>query len=124
VNYHLRELERAQLVQLVGERKKGKLYERLMQATAPVLADRSNVRETWTLFRTRESNFSAVAGGRRRAERIAELAICVRGGHRRANAWRRWPLTAKFRFASPGARAAFAADMTEAFAKRGGKVSR
>ncbi|GAA1681836.1 helix-turn-helix domain-containing protein [Fodinicola feengrottensis] len=34
VNYHLRELEKHGLVELVEERRKGNMYERLMQATA------------------------------------------------------------------------------------------
>ena len=34
VNYHLRELEKAQLIVLVGERRKGNCVERLLQATA------------------------------------------------------------------------------------------
>jgi DNA-binding transcriptional ArsR family regulator len=115
VNYHLRELERHGLVELVEERRKGNMTERVLRATAAsyvispaVLAevapdpDRSPDRLSarWLL---------ALA-----ARLVRDVGALITGAARAGKPVATFALDGEVRFASPADRAAFATDLTEA----------
>ena len=115
VNYHLRALERHGLVELVEERRKGNMTERLLRATAlsyvispAALAavapdpsrspDRLSAR--WLL---------ALA-----ARLVRDVGALITGGVRAGKRVATYGLDAEVRFASATDRAAFAAELTDA----------
>jgi DNA-binding transcriptional ArsR family regulator len=115
VNYHLRELERHGLVELVEERRKGNMSERVLQATAssyvisPVALaavapdpdrapDRLSAR--WLL---------AVA-----ARLVGEVGALITGATRAGKRVSTFALDGEVRFASAADRAAFAEELTNA----------
>jgi DNA-binding transcriptional ArsR family regulator len=115
VNYHLRELERHGLVQLVEERRKGNMTERVLQATAssyvispaalPAVApdpqrspDRLSAR--WLL---------AVA-----ARLVSDVGALITGATRAGKRVPTFALDGEVRFASAADRAAFAGELTNA----------
>ena len=115
VNYHLRELERHGLVDLVEERRKGNMTERVLRATAAsyvispaVLAevapdpDRSPDRLSarWLL---------ALA-----ARLVRDVGALITGAARAGKPVATFALDGEVRFASAADRAAFATDLTEA----------
>jgi DNA-binding transcriptional ArsR family regulator len=117
VNYHLRTLEQHGLVELVEERRKGNVTERMMQATAAsyvisplALAavapdpDRSPDRLSarWLL---------ALA-----ARMVRETGVLITGAAKAGKRVATFGLDAKIRFASAADRAAFAAELTNAVA--------
>jgi DNA-binding transcriptional ArsR family regulator len=117
VNYHLRELERHGLIELVEERKKGNVTERLMRATAlsyvispAVLADvqpdpaRSPDRlsASWLL---------ALA-----TRLVREVGALITGAARARKPLATYGLDAVVRFATAADRAAFAEELTNAVA--------
>lgn len=118
VNYHLRELERAGLVALVEERKKGNCTERVVAATArsylidpavlgPLGADPDRVED-------RFSSAYLVALAARAIREVAELrARAEREGKKLATI----SAQAEVRFASAADRAAFAEDLASAVAQ-------
>ena len=115
VNYHLRELERHGLVELVEERRKGNMTERILRATAAsyvispaVLAevapdpDRSPDRLSarWLL---------ALA-----ARLVRDVGALITGASRAGKPVATFALDGEVRFASAADRAAFATELTEA----------
>jgi DNA-binding transcriptional ArsR family regulator len=118
VNYHLRELERAGLVELVEERRKGNCTERILRARATswvidpavfgeVAADPASITDRFSsshLAALAAQTVRDVAGLRRRADdegrRIATLS-----------------LQAEVKFASAGSRREFAEELTRALAR-------
>lgn len=115
VNYHLRALERHGLVELVEERRKGNVTERLVRASAasyvvspsvlPALApdpdrapDRLSAR--WLL---------ALA-----ARLVRDVGALIGGGAKAGKRVATFALDGEVRFASPAERAAFAADLADA----------
>jgi DNA-binding transcriptional ArsR family regulator len=115
VNYHLRELERHGLVELVEERRKGNMTERVLRATAAsyvispaVLAevapdpDRSPDRLSarWLL---------ALA-----ARLVRDVGALVTGASQAGKPVATFALDGEVRFASAADRAAFATELTEA----------
>ena len=115
VNYHLRELERHGLVELVEERRKGNMTERVLRATAAsyvispaVLAevapdpDRSPDRLSarWLL---------ALA-----ARLVRDVGALITGAARAGKPVATFALDGEVRFASAADRAAFATNLTEA----------
>jgi DNA-binding transcriptional ArsR family regulator len=115
VNYHLRELERHGLVELVEERRKGNMTERVLRATAssyvispaalPAVApdpqrspDRLSAR--WLL---------AVA-----ARLVSDVGALITGATRAGQRVATFALDGEVRFASPADRAAFAEELTNA----------
>jgi DNA-binding transcriptional ArsR family regulator len=115
VNYHLRELERHGLVELVEERRKGNMTERVLQATAAsyvispaALAmvapdpqrspDRLSAR--WLL---------ALA-----ARLVSDVGALITGATRAGKRVSTFALDAEVRFASAADRAAFAEELTDA----------
>jgi DNA-binding transcriptional ArsR family regulator len=122
VNYHLRELERHGLVELVEERRKGNMTERVLQATAssyvispaalPAIApdpqrspDRLSAR--WLL---------AVA-----ARLVSDVGALITGATRAGQRVSTFALDGEVRFASPADRAAFAEELTNAVIGLAGK---
>ncbi len=122
VNYHLRELERHGLVELVEERRKGNMTERVLQATAssyvispaalPAVApdpqrspDRLSAR--WLL---------AVA-----ARLVSDVGALITGATRAGQRVATFALDGEVRFASPADRAAFAEELTNAVIGLAGK---
>jgi DNA-binding transcriptional ArsR family regulator len=117
VNYHLRTLEQHGLVELVEERRKGNVTERMMRATAAsyvisplALAavqpdpdrapDRLSAR--WLL---------ALA-----ARMVREIGVLITGAAKAGKRVATFALDAKIRFASAADRAAFAEELTNAVA--------
>src|SRR6266496_6308960 len=122
VNYHLRELEKHGLVELVEERRKGNVTERMMQATASsyvispkALAavepdpaqspDRLSAR--WLL---------AVAG-----RLVRDVGILITGAAKARKRVATFALDGEVRFASAADRAAFAEELTTAITSLVGK---
>jgi DNA-binding transcriptional ArsR family regulator len=122
INYHLRELEKAGLVEFVEERRKGNCVERLVRATARSYLISPEV--LGTLGHTppeQQDRFSAsylmAAAGRM----LRDLAAHV---HRAAAAKKRvatLTLETDIRFASPEDRTAFAEELSTALARLAGK---
>jgi DNA-binding transcriptional ArsR family regulator len=115
VNYHLRELERHGLVELVEERRKGNMTERILRATAasyvisPVVLkdvapdpdrapDRLSAR--WLL---------ALA-----ARLVRDVGALITGAAKAGKPVATFGIDGEVRFANPRERAAFAADLAEA----------
>jgi DNA-binding transcriptional ArsR family regulator len=115
VNYHLRELERAALIRLVEERRKGNCIERLMQATALSYLISPDVAGTVPDPDQQDRYSSAwlAAAAARTLSELADMRVRADAAGKRLATL---ALTADIRFASPETRAAFAADITEAFA--------
>jgi DNA-binding transcriptional ArsR family regulator len=122
VNYHLRALEAHGLVELVEERRKGNVTERMMRATAasyvispqamlslepdPARApDRLSAR--WLI---------AVA-----ARLVSEVGALVNGAARAGKRVATFAMDGEVRFASAADRAAFAGELTDAVTKLVGK---
>lgn len=118
VNYHLRELEKAKLVELVEERRKGNCIERVVRATAvsyvidpaalgALSADPSQVRDRFSY-----AYLVAVA-----ARAIRELAALRAGAEKAGKKLATLTLETELRFASAEARNAFAEELANAVAK-------
>ncbi|HEX9728630.1 MAG TPA: helix-turn-helix domain-containing protein [Gemmatimonadales bacterium] len=117
INYHLRELERIGLVHCVSERRKGNCTERLMQTTAQAFVISPEV--LGTLGPTPGSSpdrLSAATLVGAAAETIRSVAILERQATDQGKSFATLTLDALIRFASPEARAAFAAELTDAVA--------
>jgi DNA-binding transcriptional ArsR family regulator len=122
VNYHLRELEKAHLVKLVEERRKGNCIERVVQATAryylispealgPLACDPERIPDRFS------ASYLVAAAGRT----IRDLATLT--GRARAAGGRLATLTleTEVRFAGPEARGAFAEELASALARLAAK---
>lgn len=122
VNYHLRELERRGLVELVEERRKGNMTERLLRSTArsyvitpdalaqvapdPALAP-DQLSASWLL---------AVA-----AQLVRDVGALIKGARQAGQRLATFTLDTSIRFASPADRAAFAAELASAVASLAAK---
>jgi hypothetical protein len=117
VNYHLRELERHGLVELIEERRKGNMTERVMQSTA-----RSFVISPEALAavapdparspdRLSASWLLAVA-----SQLVRDVGTLMKGAARSRQRLATFTMDTEIRFASPDDRAAFAAELTDAVA--------
>jgi DNA-binding transcriptional ArsR family regulator len=118
VNYHLKELERAGLVELIEERKKGNCTERLVAATArSYLIDPAVLGSLGADPARVEDRFSSaylVALAARTIREVAELrGRAERAGKKLATI----SAQAEVRFASAADRAAFAEDLANAVAQ-------
>lgn len=119
LGHHLRALESVGLVELVGERRKGNMTERVLRASArayvvdpevlaPVAADPGGIRQRPELATS--YLVAVLTRGVRELARLRRLA---------SGAGRRLPvltLDTEVTFASPDAQAAFTRDLTEAIA--------
>ena len=118
VNYHLRELEKAKLVELVEERRKGNCIERIVRATAvsyvidpaalgKLAADPAKVRDRFSY-----AYLVAVA-----VRAIRELAALRVGAEKAGKKLATLTLETELRFASAEARNAFAEELANAIAE-------
>ena len=117
VGYHLRELEKGGLIELVEERRKGNCLERIVQASARSYldspealgrlgGDRATVRDRFSV-----AYLVAVA-----ARAIKELAALAAGAARAGKRLSTLTLDTEICFASAAARSAFAEEMANAVA--------
>ncbi len=117
VNYHLRELEKAKLVELVEERRKGNCIERVVRATAvsyvidpaalgKLAADPANVRDHFS-----SAYLVAVS-----ARAIREVAALRAGAEKAGKKLATMTLETEVRFASAEARNAFAEELANSVA--------
>jgi len=117
VNYHLRELEAAGLVEFVEERKKGNCTERMMRSRARAwLIDPASLGSLGPdpeAIGDRLSSAYLVASA---ARLIKEVAGLRRRAERAGKRLGTLTLDATIRFRSPADRASFSAELTEAFA--------
>jgi DNA-binding transcriptional ArsR family regulator len=117
VNYHLRELERHGLIELVEERKKGNVTERLMRATAqsyvisPVVLGAVQPDPTRSPDRLSASWLLALA-----TRLVREVGTLIAGATKARKPLPTYGLDAVVRFAGPADRAAFAEELTNAVA--------
>jgi DNA-binding transcriptional ArsR family regulator len=118
INYHLRELERTGLVHCVGERRKGNCTERLMRATAQAFVISPEILGSLgpspALAADRMSAATLVSAA---AETIRSVAVLERKAATEGKRLATLTLDAEIRFASADARAAFAAELTDAVAR-------
>jgi len=117
VNYHLRELERVGLVELVEERRKGNCVERIVRATARSFVISPDA--LGMLGQTPESaqdraSAAYLVGSAARA--IREVAALEAGARRAGKRLATWTLDSEIRFADAGARARFAEELADAIA--------
>jgi DNA-binding transcriptional ArsR family regulator len=117
IGYHLRELEKGGLIDLVEERRKGNCLERIVQASArsylvgPEALGRLGGDPTTVRDRFSVSYLVAVA-----ARAIKELAVLAAGAARAGKRLSSFTLDSEIRFASAAARSAFAAELANAVA--------
>lgn len=118
INYHLRELEKAGLVELVEERRKGNCVERVVKATARSYLISPEI--LGALGRTSEEQqdrFSAsylMAAAGRLLHDLSETAARAEASRKRVATL---TLEADVRFATADARAAFAEELSSAIAQ-------
>ena len=117
LNYHLRELEAAGLVELVEERRKGNCVERVMRASArgflldPAVFDVGDVG-----VGELQDRFSATALIAVAARAVREVAALREGAAARRKRLATLAVDAEVRLESPAAFGAFATDLAEAVA--------
>lgn len=115
INYHLRALERFGLIELVEERRKGNMSERVMQATAASYvistAALADVAPDPDRSPDQLSAMWMVALGARLVREVGELMGRARRAQRPLATF---AVDAEVRFASAADRAAFAAELSEA----------
>lgn len=117
VNYHLRELERAGLAELVEERRKGNCTERILRATAVsyVIAPQALGALEPDPRRLRDRfSFAYLVSVAARA--IRELAVLRRRADRAGKKLATLTLETEVRFADPRAQREFARELAEAVA--------
>ena len=118
VNYHLRELERHGLVELVEERKKGNVSERIMRASAlsyvisPAVLGAVQPDPARSPDRLSASWLLALA-----ARLVSEVGALMAGATKAGKPLATYGLDAQVRFASSADRAAFAEELTNTVAR-------
>ncbi len=122
VNYHLRALERAGLVELIEERRKGNCLERVVRATARAFVISPEALGalglTAAMARERLSTAYLIATAGRAIREVASLEARAR---REGKQLATLTLDADVRFASAESRAAFAEELAEAVARLASK---
>jgi DNA-binding transcriptional ArsR family regulator len=117
VNYHLRELERHGLIELVEERRKGNVTERILRATAasyvisPVVLAAVAPNPANSPDRLSARWLLALA-----AQLVRDVGTLIAGSGRAGKPLATFGLDAVVRFASPADRAAFAEELTNTIA--------
>lgn len=118
INYHLRELERAGLVRCVGEQRKGNCIERLMQVTANAFVlNPGMLGAMGPAPAAAEDRLSAAALVSAAARTIQSVAALERKAGAEGKRFATLTLEGEVRFANAEARAAFAAELTDAVAR-------
>ena len=117
VRYHLSQLEREGLVELVAERRTGNCVERLVRATAKsfVISPEAlgTLGDTSDAARDRFSAAYLIGSAARAVRDVGELEARARSEGKRLTTL---TLEAEIRFANPDARSAFASELTNVFA--------
>jgi DNA-binding transcriptional ArsR family regulator len=122
VNYHLRELERYGLIELVEERKKGNVTERVLRATAasyvisPVVLAAVQPDPARSPDRLSSRWLLALA-----AQLVRDVGALIIGAGKARKPLATFGLDAEVRFATPADRAAFAEELTATVAALVGK---
>jgi DNA-binding transcriptional ArsR family regulator len=117
VNYHLRELEAQQLVELVEEKKRGSVTERIYRRTGERYALSSAVLGPLAVTPERfQDRFSVAFQVALASRTIRELEELQRGAEQAGKQLPTFAAETEVRFASPEARAAFADELTDAIA--------
>jgi DNA-binding transcriptional ArsR family regulator len=115
VNYHLRELERHGLIELVQERRKGNMTERVMRATAASYVISPAALPTLAPDPDRSPNqLSALWLLALAARLVAEVGELLERAKRARRPLATFGIDAEIRFAAAGERAAFAAELSDA----------
>jgi DNA-binding transcriptional ArsR family regulator len=115
VNYHLRELERHGLVELLEERRKGNMTERVLQSTArsfvisPAALAAVAPDPARSPDRLSASWLLAVA-----SQLVRDVGTLMKGAARSRQRLATFTMDTEIRFASPDDRAAFAAELADA----------
>ncbi len=118
INYHLRELEQAGLVELVSEQRKGNCVERLVRATARAFVISPEVLgELGLPPATVADRASAVHALQAAARVLREVGVLEANARSEGKRLATWTLDTEIRFKSAAARAAFAADLASAIAR-------
>jgi DNA-binding transcriptional ArsR family regulator len=124
INYHLRQLERAGLVELVEERRKGNCLERVVRATARAFIISPEalgaVGPTRATAGDRLSAAYLIAAAGRAIQDVASLQDRAREEGKRLATL---TLEADIRFASADSRAAFAEELADAVARLAAKYN-
>jgi DNA-binding transcriptional ArsR family regulator len=122
VNYHLRELERHGLVELVEERRKGNMTERVMQSTArsfvisPAALAAVAPDPSRSPDRLSASWLLAVA-----SQLVRDVGMLMKGAARSRQRLATFTMDTEIRFSSAGERAAFATELADAIARLAAK---
>jgi len=117
VNYHLRELEAQQLIELVEEKKRGSVTERIYRRTGDRYALSSAVLGPLAVTPEHfQDRFSAAFQVALASRTIRELEELQRGAEQARKKLPTFAAETEVRFASPEARAAFAEELTDAIA--------
>jgi DNA-binding transcriptional ArsR family regulator len=115
VNYHLRALERHGLVELVEERRKGNMTERLLRATAVSYVISPSAMAALAPDPSRSPDRLSARWLLALAARLVrDVGALTTGGARAGKRVATYGLDAEVRFASATDRAAFAAELTDA----------
>jgi DNA-binding transcriptional ArsR family regulator len=118
VGYHVRALEKAGLLVLVGERRKGGTMERLLQATArSYVVSPEALGPLGTTRAEVQDRFSSTYQVATTARTLREVAILQAGAAKAAEKLPTLTLETEVRFASAEDQRAFAAELTEAVAR-------
>ena len=117
VNYHLRELESQKLVELVEEKKRGSVTERIYRRTGDSYALSSAVLGPLAVTPEQfQDRFSVAFQVALASRTIRELEELQRGAAEAQKTLPTFAAETEVRFASPQARAAFAEELTDAIA--------
>nr|WP_308129154.1 helix-turn-helix domain-containing protein [Actinoplanes polyasparticus] len=115
VNYHLRTLEQHGLVRLVGERRRGNVTERMMQATAASYVISPNAMASVAPDPDRAPDRLSARWLLALAARLVrEVGSLITGSARARQRVATFAIDGEVRFASPSERAAFAEELTTA----------
>jgi DNA-binding transcriptional ArsR family regulator len=124
VRYHLNQLEREGLVELVSERRTGNCVERLVRATARTFVISPEalgaLGETSEAAQDRFSSSYLIGSAARAVRDVGSLEARARSEGKRLTTL---TLEAEIRFASPDARSAFAIELTNVFAALAAKYN-
>ncbi|GLZ78448.1 transcriptional regulator [Actinorhabdospora filicis] len=117
INYHLRELERHGLIELVEERRKGNVTERLVRATARSYVISPAVLPAMAPDPGRSANRLSARWLLALAARLVrDVGVLIAGADKASKQVATFGLDAQVRFASPADRAAFTGELAGAVA--------
>lgn len=118
INYHLRELEQAALVELVEERRRGSCHERLYRRSGRRYALSAGLLGGLAARPEQvEDQFSSAYQVALASRAVEELSTLQRGADRAGKRLATFSMQSAVRFRSAAERAAFAEELTEAVAR-------